>query len=269
MESLALFLGIYLLVGAFTGVLAGLFGVGGGTIIVPALIVTLRVQQVSEGVLTHTAIGTSLAIITITAVASTRAHHQRGAVDWSVFRVITPGICVGVWFGAAFASELSGWVLQKGFGIFLILVALQMWFGWQPHRDGDQVVLPGTPGMFGAGGIIGLLSALFGIGGGSLSVPFLSWCNLKMQQAVATAAAIGMPIALVGALSYAWQGWGHADLPAGSTGFIYWPAFIGIAAASTLSARFGARLAHTLDAQTLKKIFAFFMVVVGVYFLIK
>lgn len=269
MPRMLTYLIIYLLIGSFTGVLAGLFGVGGGTIIVPALIFTLTVQGVSPEVLTHIALGTSLAAISITSLSSIHAHHQRGAVLWPIVWQLVPGICIGVWLGAAVASRLSGAVLQVCFGVFLLLIAVQMWFNLQPQAHDEVVTLPKRGLMWLAGLLIGSLSAVFGIGGGSLTVPFLSWNNIKMQNAVATAAAVGFPIALVGATAYIWHGWGDARLPEASSGFIYWPAFAGIAVTSIGFAKLGAQMAHALDAQKLKRIFALFIFVIGVYFLIR
>lgn len=259
---------VYVLVGAVTGILAGLFGVGGGTVIVPALILTLAWQGVSPEVSTHMAIGTSLAAISITSLSSIYAHQQRAAVNWRHVLQLTPGVCLGVWCGAILASKLSGVTLQTCFGIFLLVISAQMFFSLQP-AERTSPELPPLPVMFGAGMVIGSLSALFGIGGGSLTVPFLSWRGVVMQRAVATAAAVGFPLALTGALSFAWQGWGNDLLPASSTGFIYWPAFAGIAVASIGFAKIGAQLAHALEAQKLRRIFAVFLFIIGVCFLIQ
>lgn len=254
----------YLMIGALTGILAGLFGVGGGTIIVPALLLTLTAQGVSPEVVTHMALGTSLATICLTSISSVLAHNEKGAILWPVFMRITPGICIGVLLGSFIAALLSGDLLQKAFGIFALVVSAQMFTGWQP---GGSSHLPGPTGLFTGGGIIGVFSALFGIGGGSLSVPFLSFCRVNMQQAVATAAAIGMPIAFFGAAGYAWQGWNHPQLPSWSSGYIYWPAFAGITLASVIFARVGARLAHALPAQRLKQLFALFLACIGLWLL--
>jgi len=261
---------LYLLIGSFTGVLAGLFGVGGGTIIVPAMILTLTAQGVSAVVLTHIAIGTSLAAISVTSISSVHAHHQRQAVLWPTAWQLVPGVCVGVWTGATIASHLSGTVLQKSFGVFLVVIAVQMGLNLQPRSHaGESAVMPKRPVLWITGGIIGLLSAVFGIGGGSLTVPFLSWHGVRMQNAVATAAAVGFPIALVGAAAFVWHGWGNTLLPAASSGFVYWPAFAGIAVTSIGFAKLGAQMAHMLDAQKLKRLFALFLFALGIYFLIR
>ncbi|HCK81514.1 MAG TPA: sulfite exporter TauE/SafE family protein [Candidatus Competibacter sp.] len=255
----------YLLLGAFAGVMAGLLGVGGGLIIVPALAWIFQHQQIAETALMHLAIGTSLATIIATSISSVRAHHQRGAVLWPTVWRLTPGIVTGAWLGAAVADALSSFALQKVFAVFVLLMAAQMGFGAKPapHRD-----LPKTAGMLATGGVIGAVSAIVGIGGGSLTVPFLSWCNVPIRQAVATSAACGLPIALAGALGFVVTGLNAPGLPAWSLGYVYGPALLGVALTSMLFAPLGARLAHTLPTEMLKKIFAAFLAVIGVKMLL-
>ena len=250
----------YLVLGAFAGVMAGLLGVGGGLIIVPALAWIFHQQQITETAIMHLAIGTSLATIVVTSISSVRAHHRRGAVLWPTFWRLTPGIVVGAWLGAAVADALSSFVLQKIFALFVLAMAGQMGFGAKPapHRD-----LPGTPGMLATGGVIGAVSAIVGIGGGSLTVPFLTWCNISIRQAVATSAACGLPIALAGALGFIVTGLNATGLPGWSLGYIYGPALVGIAFVSMLFAPLGAKLAHTLPTETLKKVFAIFLALIG------
>lgn len=251
---------LYVALGAFAGVMAGLLGVGGGLIIVPVLAWILHGQQVNDALVMHIAIGTSLATIVVTSLSSIRAHHQRGAVLWPVVWQLTPGIVVGAWLGAAVADLLSSVVLTKIFAVFVLLVAAQIAFGAKPapHRG-----LPGTPGLLATGGVIGVVSAIVGIGGGSLTVPFLTWCNTSIRQSVATSAACGLPIALAGSMGFIAAGLNATDLPAWSLGYIYGPALIGVAAASMFSAPLGAKLAHTLPTEILKKVFAVFLALVG------
>jgi len=255
---------LYLLLGAAAGLVAGLLGVGGGLIVVPALVIGFTIQGVSAGVLTHLAVGTSLATIVVTSVSSMRSHHKRGAVDWDVFRALAPGIALGAWLGASLAALLSGPALQTTIGVILFCIALQMGFGREPaaHR-----ALPGPAGLLAAGASIGGVSAVCGIGGGSLTVPFLRWCNTDMRRAVGTSAACGLPIALVGAATNVAQGWDEPGLPEHALGFVYLPAFLGIVLASTPMARAGARLAHRLPPRTLQRIFAGFLFAVSVKFL--
>jgi uncharacterized membrane protein YfcA len=256
---------LYLALGAFAGLMAGLLGVGGGLIIVPVLAGIFQHQQMSAAVIMHLAIGTSLATIVVTSVSSVRAHHQRGAVLWPVVWRLTPGIVIGAWLGAAVADALPSAVLSKIFAVFVLVVAAQMAFGAKPapHRE-----LPGAPGMLATGGVIGAVSAIVGIGGGSLTVPFLTWCNTAMRQAVATSAACGLPIALAGTIGFIVTGLNAAELPAWSLGYVYGPALVGVAFASMLSAPLGAKLAHTLPAEVLKKVFAVFLMLIGVKMLL-
>lgn len=255
---------IYLLVGVLAGFMAGLFGVGGGLVIVPALIYCFAMQGVSPLIAVQLAVGTSLATIVFTSISSVKAHHSHGNVDWSIWRLLAPGIAVGVVGGVALAAAMAGEQLKLVFGIFAVLIALQMAFGLRPSA-GRQ--LPARPAVVLAGGGIGFLSALFGIGGGSLTVPYLSWCQLRMQRAVATAAACGLPIAIVGAVSNVVAGFGHPELPPWSSGFVYWPALLAIVLCSTPVARIGANLAQRLPAQRLKQCFAVFLFGVGTHFI--
>ena len=250
----------YLLLGAIAGTVAGLLGVGGGLIIVPVLAMLFAMQGMTPAIIMHVALGTSLASIVVTSLSSMRAHHKHAAVDWqTVFRLV-PGILVGGWLGALLADRLDTAVLRTFFGVFECLVAIQMWFGMKvlAHRQ-----LPGLVGMSVAGMVIGAVSAVVGIGGGTMTVPFLTWCGVKIQRAVGTSAAIGLPIALAGASGYIASGFNKPGLPAYSSGYVYWLAFAGIVAASMLFAPLGARLAHSLPTAVLKRVFALLLAVLG------
>jgi uncharacterized membrane protein YfcA len=252
---------VYLALGAFAGVVAGLLGVGGGLLIVPVLAILFTRAGMEAAVIMHLAIGTSLATIVVTSLSSLRAHARRGAVRWDVVLALTPGIVLGALAGAVAAAQLPGVALRIVFGLFELAVALQMAFGLMasPHRR-----LPGTVGMTAAGGAIGFVSAILGIGGGTLTVPFLVWCNVTIRQAVATSAACGLPIAVAGAVGFVTSGWSVPGLPPGATGFLYWPAFVGIAATSLATAPAGAWLAHRLPTHTLRRLFAGFLALLGV-----
>jgi uncharacterized membrane protein YfcA len=244
---------IYAATGAFAGLLAGLLGVGGGLLIVPVLAFSFAAQGMAGEVQMHLAVGTSLATIIFTSLSSITAHHRRGAVAWPVFRAISPGIVLGALFGAVIARWLPTLSLRTLFGVFELMVALQMGFSLKPaaHRG-----LPGRWGMGAAGVVIGTLSSLVGIGGGTLTVPFLLWCNVAMQRAIATSAACGLPIAVAGATGFVVAGWHHPQLPAWSSGYLYWPALLGVSTASVLLAPLGARLAHSMPTLLLKRLFA-------------
>jgi uncharacterized protein len=250
---------MYVALGGFVGVLAGLLGVGGGLVIVPVLTFIFTAQHLPDAHILHLALGTSLASIMFTSVSSLRAHHQRGAVDWMVVRRISLGIMAGTFGGSWVAAQLSTRFLKAFFVVFLYYVATQMLLNIKPkpHRQ-----IPGLTAMFGVGGVIGGVSSLVGIGGGSLSVPFLTWCNVAIHRAIGTSAAIGFPIALAGAVGYVVNGL-SAQLPPYSLGFVYLPALAGIATASIVTAPVGAKLAHTLPVDKLKKIFALLLIVMG------
>lgn len=252
---------LYLVVGAFAGILAGLLGVGGGLIIVPILNFTLAMQGIPDGLIQHLALGTSLASIMFTSVSSFRAHSKRGAVLWQpvVFR-ITPGIITGTLIGSWVAAGLSSTFLKGFFVCFLYWVAAQMLFNFKPKPSRD---LPGNAGMFGVGNLIGAVSSLVGIGGGTLSVPFMAWCNVPIHTAIGTSAAIGFPIAVAGTIGYIFTGLSVPDMPAYTLGYIYIPGLIGIVAASMLTAPYGVRLSHSLPVPKLKRIFAVLLLVMA------
>ncbi|MCG5495921.1 MULTISPECIES: sulfite exporter TauE/SafE family protein [Ectothiorhodospira] len=250
----------YLALGAFTGVVAGLLGVGGGLIIVPVLVWLFTRQQVDSGIITHLAIGTSLATIIPTAIASTLAHHRHGAVQWQVIRQMAPGVMLGALAGATLAEFMSAVLLRQVFGVFEILMGIYLLMSLPP-RPGRQ--LPGPAVLNTGGGMIGGVSALLGIGGGTLMVPFMVWFNIHLRHAIATAAATGLPIALAGTAGFMIHGWGHAALPAFSSGYVHWPAFAGIALAAFFTARIGAWLTHRLPVKLVRRVFALLLIGLG------
>lgn len=252
---------LYLATGAVAGFLAGLLGVGGGLIIVPALIFIFTQAGFAPGYVAHMALGTSLGSIVFTSIASLRAHHRRRAVRWPIVRALAPGIVAGTLAGALLAMMLSADFLKLFFVIFVFFVATQMLLDFRPK---PTRALPGPRGLFAAGGIIGIASAWVGIGGGSLSVPFLTGCNVKLHEAIGTSAALGFPIALAGLVGFAFTGWfASTPLPFGSVGFIYVPALIGLIAASVITAPLGARTAHALPVARLKRVFALVLYLIG------
>jgi len=259
------YIALYLAVGGVAGVLAGLLGIGGGLVIVPMLASVFTRQHVSHDVIVHMALGTSLASILFTSVSSMRSHHKRNAVAWPVVFRITPGILAGTFTGTWVAAMLSTNFLKSFFGIFLYYVATQMLMGMKPKPTRD---IPGTAGIFAAGSIIGVFSSLVGIGGGTLSVPFLTWCNTRIHNAIGTSSAIGFPIAAAGFLGYVINGLGNPNLPPLSLGFVNLGALAGIVAASVLTAPIGVKLAHTLPVDRLKRIFAVLLYVVGTRMLV-
>lgn len=259
---------IFALTGAGAGLLAGLFGVGGGLIMVPALAFVLPALGVPAAVVMQVAIGTSLAVIGATSISSTRAHHTRGGVRWDLLRGLAPGLVLGALGGAFVAHALSGDALANTVGIGALLVAAQMFFGAAP-KPGARAASPAAGELVAAGAGIGLLSALVGIGGGSLTVPYLSWRGLPITQAVGTAAAGGIPIAWGGAAGFVASGWSVAGLPGLHLGYVSLAAFLGLAVASVLTAPYGARLAHRLPAAVLKRSFALLLAGIGVLMLLR
>lgn len=248
------------MLGAFAGVLAGLLGVGGGLVIVPILAALYHLQGFSTEYIMQLAVGTSLATIVFTSVSSALAHHRRGAVRWPLVAQLSLGIALGGWLGGFLALWIGGVTMAVLFGVFELLIAAQMLSGRAPPVGRG---VPRAPVNTLAGAFIGVVSALLGIGGGTLTVPWLTWHNVDIRAAVGTSAACGFPIALVGAAGFVVSGWGRVGLPAGSTGFVYWPAVAGVGVASVFSAPLGARLAHRLDQARLRRIFALLLGVLG------
>ncbi|MDA8139972.1 MAG: sulfite exporter TauE/SafE family protein [Desulfobacteraceae bacterium] len=247
-------------VGAVAGVLAGLLGIGGGLVIVPMLVCAFTWQGIDQAIIMQAALGTSMASIVFTAVSSFMAHHRRGAVQWSIVRRITPGVLLGTFGGSWIAARMPTGFLKGFFVLFLYFVATQMLLGKKPKPSRE---LPGLAGMSAAGGIIGIFSSLVGIGGGTLSVPFMMFHNVPVHRAIGTSAAIGFPIAIAGTLGYVINGLKASGVPPYSLGFIYLPALAGIVVASILTAPLGVRLAHYLPVERLKRVFAVLLYVVG------
>ena len=251
--------------GICTGFLAGLLGIGGGMLMVPFMTFILTAKGFPQNYTVKMAVASSLATICFTSLSSVWAHQKRGAVIWPVVRLLAPGILLGSLLGAQIAVALSGKVLSVLFAIFVAFSATQMFLDRKPKPNR---ILPGGVGMFSVGGLIGMLSALVGAGGAFVSVPFMTWCNVKIHQAVGTSAALGFPIALAGTLGYIWAGQDLPPMPAGSVGYLYLPGIIVIALSSMASAPLGARTAHRMDIHPLKKVFAFFLYLLAGYFLL-
>ena len=254
----------YLMVGSIAGLISGLFGLGGGAIIVPLLIFSFAARGMPAEIITHLAIGTSLATIIFTALSSIYTHHQKQAIRWDIFKTLVPGILLGGIIGGLFAISLDGVLLQLLFGGFLILIALQLLL-YKPQVGGRS--LPNYFSMAASGSGIGGVSAIFGIGGGTLTVPMLTFYGVKIHQAVGTAAACGLPVALGATLAYATATVEAITMPQGSLGFVFIPALLGIIVASLPCARLGALLAHKVNAQKLRQGFAWVTMGLGVRFI--
>lgn len=250
----------YPLVGLFTGFIAGLFGVGGGLTLVPILFMLYATQGFPVDQLMHLALGTSMATIVLTSISSMRAHHGHGAVRWDIVRTMAPGLVLGTFGGSMIASVVPTRPLVMMFVGIVYYAGLQMVLDFKPkpHRQ-----LPGPLGRFAVGGAIGVVSSLVAAGGGFLSIPFMLFCNVVIHHAVGTSAALGFPIALAGMIGYVVSGWSTTGLPAGSLGYVYLPAVIGIVATSMLVAPMGARLAHSLPVKKLKRLFGIFLAILA------
>lgn len=250
----------YIAIGLFTGFVAGLFGIGGGVILVPLLAMLFEAQHFPAEHVLHLALGTSMATIIFTAISSARTHDKHGAVLWPVVMRIVPGILVGTVLGTLLAARIPTRGLAVFFAFFILYVALQMFVSFKPKPSRE---LPATGGIIVAGTLIGALSALVAIGGGTITIPFLTWCNVKVHNAIGTSAAVGVPIALGGSAGYMWNGIHANGLPPASLGFVYLPALMFVMMASIVTAPLGARLAHRLPVDTLKRLFAVLLVLLA------
>ncbi len=245
--------GAYLAIGVTVGFLAGLFGIGGGMIMVPMLVFVFTAKGFPAEHMMHLSLATSMATIVFTSLSSVRAHHRHGAVDWRVAWAMAPGIVAG----ALAATLAAGFVPTRPLAIFftgfMFYAATQMFIEVKPKPSRQ---LPGAAGLFGAGAVIGGLSSVLAAGGAFLSIPFLAWCNLSLKRAIGTAAANGFPIAVAGTAGYVLNGLRVEGLPEGSLGYVYLPALAIIVAASMPLAPVGARLAHRLPVKRLRSVFA-------------
>ncbi len=262
---------IYLLLGAIVGFFAGLLGIGGGLIIVPALSFIFTAQAFPSERILHLALGTAMATIIFTSAASLYTHNKHAAVNWKIFKYMTPGIVVGTLSGAALAGTLSSMILRIIFILFIFYAATKMLLKLiskskpepKTHLK-DHANLPVKLKFVTAGGLIGAVSSLVAIGGGLLTVPFLTTCNIKLQHAIGTAAAIGFPIAVAGTTGYILNGYMQLQsLPAYSLGYVYLPALGWLVPASIISAPLGARITHSTHTVTLGKIFIVLLYCLG------
>ena len=253
--------------GLVAGFLAGLLGIGGGMLMVPFLTIILGQRGVPANMAVKMAIATSMATIAFTSLSSVRAHHKRGAVRWTLVQGMAPGIVLGgLLAGAGAFALLKGQVLAAVFGLFVSFSATQMLRNTKPTPSRQ---MPGMAGQTAAGTGIGFLSGLVGAGGGFVSVPFMTWCNVPIHNAVATSAALGFPIALANTLGYVLGGWSLPPALPGAFGFLYLPALVVIAAASVTMAPLGARTAHAMNVAQLKKAFAVLLYALAAYMLWK
>lgn len=243
----------YALTGALVGFLAGMLGIGGGMTLVPILAAMFAAQGLIPEHNVHLALGTCMASIMFTAGAGVREHQRHGVVDWAIARRLAPGMIVGTLASTAAAGLLPQRALALAFSAIVFAGATQILLGRKPAAARS---LPGSAPLFAVGAVIGVISGLVSAGGAFLSMPFMLFCGVPIRTAIATAAAVSIPIGMVGTLGYIWGGWNVPDLPSGSIGFVYLPALLSLVAASMITAPYGARAAHRLPVQTLRRIFA-------------
>lgn len=281
---------IYILLGALVGFFGGLLGIGGGLIVVPVLTFIFSAQDFPPERILHLALGTTMATIIFTSTASLLAHHAHGAVNWAIVKKMTPGIIIGTLAGASLAGIFTSAFLSVIVTIFIICAATQMFLKIYPIFDRNNIglfrrrfpilfsqiplkqdyQLPGKKGLFTAGSLIGLLSSLVAIGGGLLTIPFLSLCNIKLHYAIGTAAAIGLPIAIAGSIGYIANGMLQSQiLPDYSLGYVYLPALGWIAFASIFTAPIGAKTTHRTNNDFLRLILVILLYLLAIRMLIE
>jgi uncharacterized protein len=248
-----IWLSAYAVAGVLVGFLAGLLGIGGGMTLVPVLAALFLAQGLTPDHNVHMALGTAMASIIFTSSASVREHHKHFAVDWQIVRQMVPGMLVG----ALVSTVASGWIPQRtlalAFAVIVYAGATQIFLGTKPSA---HATLPGPLPVFGVGTVIGIISGLVSAGGTFLTVPFMLFCGVRMHTAIGTGAAIGIPVAVVGTIGYVVSGWRVPNLPAYSFGFVLLPALAMLVLASVITAPIGARFAHKLPVNTLRRVFA-------------
>jgi uncharacterized membrane protein YfcA len=252
---------VYLLLGLLVGFFAGMLGIGGGVILVPLLVFIFTAQHFPDDRVVHLALGTSLASIVFTNLTSMRAHHIRGAVLWSVVRAVSPGIIVGTLLGTLVADRLPSRYLAVIFTVFVCYSSVQIWINREPKPSGR---LPGRFGMAIAGIVVGAFCSLVGVAGGVITIPLMLRSNVAIRNCIGTAAAIGLPISIAGAVGYIYTGLGKTHLPPMSLGYVYIPALLGLVFGAFVTVPFGARVAHSMPVNLLKRTFAIILFVLAI-----
>jgi uncharacterized protein len=243
----------YLLMGLFVGLFAGMLGIGGGVLLVPLMVFAFTAQHFPDDRILHLALGTALTSIVFTSLSSLRAHHRHGAVRWDIVRSASPGLVAGTLAGTFVADWLDSRYLAIFFVVFVYYSAARLFSSRKPAATRQ---LPGRVGIGIASAIVGIISSLVGAGGGVVSIPLMILCNVPIRNAVGTSAALGLPIALAGAAGYIYNGLGQSHLPPMSLGYVYVPALVGLVIGTFVTVPLGARAAHSMPVDRLKKIFA-------------
>ncbi len=255
----------FLALGSFVGVVSGLFGIGGGGIIVPVLTAIFLAHGIDEHNVVHMALGTSMAIIIITSISSIKAQQKKKAIVWDVVKMMVPGIFVGTFLATFIASKLDSFYLSIIFACFMLYSAILMFIGKKPKPE-NKIFTTKTHIL--SGGLIGALSSLVSIGGGIMSVPYLLVQNIDIKKAIATSSAIGLPIAISGTLGYIVNGWSHTSMQTYTLGFVSLPALVCVASASYLTAPIGVALVHKINVDLMKKLFSLLPLALSIKMLI-
>lgn len=252
--------GVLMAAGLVAGFVAGLFGIGGGFVVVPALLVVFSYFGVESDLVAHVAIGSSLATIIFTSARSVHAHNKRGAVDWTIIKDWTPPLLAGVVLGLFLARYMDGRSLKWVFSLGVFLMGLHFIAPVLQRKEPVARDMPKGLPLWGIAGFLGAFSALLGIGGGTIAVLVMTACGRPIHQAVATAAGFGFVIALPGAIGFALLGQGVENLPFGSIGYVNLIAVLAISAMTFITAPLGARAAHSLNGAVLKRVFGIYLV---------
>jgi uncharacterized membrane protein YfcA len=251
---------LLLLAGSIAGFIAGLFGVGGGIVVIPVALWVLKNQHIESEYIQHIAVGTSLTVMVFTTFISSAGHYRKKAIDVRVFKSMAPGIIIGSIIGSMLASKIPSESLQIVFIVFSYLISIKTLAGFNPNSKWH---LPKSAGLFGVGSVIGSLSGMLGIGGGVFNVPFLLSCKVPVNKAIGTSAALSWGVAISGALSYLWSGLQVVDLPEGTFGFCYWPVAITLIITTSIFAPIGVRLTHALPPKVMQIIFGLMLLAVS------
>ncbi|CAC5342327.1 sulfite exporter TauE/SafE family protein [Planktothrix agardhii] len=253
------------ILGLAAGTTAGLLGIGGGMLVVPGLFYIFNLMDFPPDFVMHSAIATSMSIMTFTATASIVAHHSKGDVQWGVFWKIIPGILLGVLLGALLDHTLSSALLKIIFGLFLLLISVKLLLDFKPQVQSESLPRLAIINAVGLG--IGFKSGLLGVGGGAISVPFLIYCGLPMYEVVGTSSSFSLPISILGTLAFLLSSHGDSFLP-GFIGYIYWPALLLIAPFTILGAFLGTSLSHLISGEKLRMAFALFLLFISLNMLL-
>lgn len=252
---------IFISLGLFSGLIAGLFGIGGGTLIVPVLVACFFSMGFEESIIVHLALGTSMACIFFTGLASANAHKKKNAIDFGVMKPVVIGIIFGSFLGAIFAIQIAGSILKIIIGLFALFVAIQIGFQLELRRRRSD----NKSTSYIAGSSIGFLSSILGIGGGIFSVSYFKSSGLSLTTSIGTSAACGVPIAIFASLGYIFVGFNNSVLPPMSIGYIYLPAVIGVSMTSIFTAVYGAKLAHFISEKLLRNLLISLMLTISIY----